>query len=117
MVDGMNAFTDALNNLLKLQFKIFILLIISVLGTSHAIAADVFMTVNWPSYSGENSVQIFDATNTTVVSTPAFTDGTGSAADIAFSGSSTTYPLADNTTYTVRMTDTFGDGWNGNGTN
>ena len=79
-----------------------------------AFAADVTLTVNWPSYSGENSVQIYNSSNTSAIS-PVFTDGSGGAGDTAFSGTSPIYSLTDGATYTVRMIDSYGDGWNSDG--
>ncbi|MGB2748280.1 MAG: hypothetical protein WBC34_08765, partial [Thiofilum sp.] len=73
-----------------------------------AMAASVTVTVNWPQFATENSVQVYDASNTAAV-TAVFT-----ASTTPYSGSQT-YTLSDSTTYTLRMTDSYGDGWNGAG--
>lgn len=99
----------------RLQKSITILLgLASLLLSTVAFAASVTLEVNWPEYSGENSVQIYDATNTTPI-TPVFNDGVGGASNTPFSGTSPTYTLTDGETYTLRMIDSYGDGWTGSG--
>lgn len=74
-------------------------------------AATVVVTVNWPAYANENSLQIYDVSNTTAL-TPVFS----SAGASSYSGSQT-YTLPDNTAYILRMNDSYGDGWQGTGAN
>jgi len=90
----------------KSRFIGFLLfLLMGLFPLNRAMAADVTITTNWPTQPDGNSVQIFNTSNTTAISP-------------VISSSSATYPTAsytllDNKTYTLRMSDSVGDGWNG----
>ena len=79
---------------------------------SQSWASDITVQVNWPQWASENSVQVYNAANSTAVTSPAFTSGT--TGSDPYTGSQV-YALADSTTFTLRMTDSYGDGWNGGG--
>jgi len=95
----------------KMGFRQFLIAILTLLAAPAALAAQVTVTVDWPNWAEENTVRIYDATNTTPL-TPVFDDGPQSGSNLSFQGSQT-YTLADNTDFTLRMTDSYGDGWNG----
>ena len=71
---------------------------------NQAMAAAVTITVNWPVPDG-NSVQVFNTSNTQAI-TPAFISNSPNYPTAS-------YTLLDNKTYTLRMADLVGDGWNG----
>ncbi|MGC6430551.1 MAG: choice-of-anchor D domain-containing protein [Jejuia sp.] len=85
-------------------------------GTGVAVTySEVIVTVNWPSYAYENTAQIYQPDGTLITT---ITSGGASP----FSNSYNLGCLEDNpnspagTGYYAVLTDSWGDGWNGNGT-
>jgi len=83
--------------------------------------SDVVITVDWPQWSTENKVELYNANGTLL--TPIIDngyDGSGAAANPyntseTYSGLTNNANSPEGTGYYVIVYDTYGDGWNGNG--
>ena len=98
-----------------------LLLIIALTLNSIVFAqnANVILTVDWPQWSTENKVELYSPDNTLLQTIDNGYDGSGAAANpYTETTSSVSYPINASTTagYYVIVYDTYGDGWNGNGT-
>jgi len=71
--------------------------------------SDVNIAVDWPSWSSENSVEIYDPSGTLIYT---ITDPTGTG-NSSYSTSENVGCIANGTNYYIIMYDTYGDGWNG----
>lgn len=71
--------------------------------------SEVIVSVNWPSWSGENRVQIFNPSGTLINTIDDGYDG----GNRSFSTSLNLGCLEDLNNYYIRMFDSYGDGWNG----
>jgi hypothetical protein len=84
--------------------------------TLNAQVSNLSVDINWPQWSGENSFEIVDPSGTSVYTycNPA------NCSDGASGAHSTTLNLGyfpNANSYTLILRDTYGDGWNGNGSN
>ncbi|WP_452221684.1 T9SS type A sorting domain-containing protein [Lacinutrix salivirga] len=82
--------------------------------------SDVILTVNWPQWSTENKVELYSPNNVLLQTIDNGYDGSGTAGN-PYNETTTAvnYPnnpnTGGNTGYYVIVYDTYGDGWNGNG--
>jgi hypothetical protein len=99
-------------------FKSIFALFLMMSATSIAQNVDVILTVDWPQWSTENKVELYDPNDMLLQTIDNGYDGSGAAANpyndttIAVS-----YPVNSSTTagYYVIVYDRYGDGWNGSG--
>ncbi|AQS93642.1 hypothetical protein BXQ17_06045 [Polaribacter sp. BM10] len=73
---------------------------------------NVYLNVNWPSYSGENKMEIINSSNQVVLS---IDDNFGNGADTSFLNQNSSAVNLPNGNYTIRVYDQYGDDWNGTG--
>ncbi|WP_299668054.1 T9SS type A sorting domain-containing protein [uncultured Polaribacter sp.] len=71
---------------------------------------NVYLEVNWPSYSGENKMEIINSSNVTVLS---IENSYGNGANTSFLNKTSTTTSLPSGNYTVRVYDNYGDDWNG----
>ncbi len=91
-------------------------LMMSALGFAQNV--DVILTVDWPQWSTENRVELYDPAGMLLQTIDNGFDGSGAAAN-PYNETTTavSYPVNSSTTagYYVIVYDTYGDGWNGAG--
>lgn len=71
---------------------------------------NVYLNVNWPSYSGENKMEILNSSNSVVLS---IENNFGNGANTSFLNQTSSTVSLPNGNYTVRVYDNYGDDWNG----
>lgn len=73
---------------------------------------NVYLNVNWPSYSGENKMEIINSSNQVVLS---IDDNFGNGTNTSFLNQNSSVVNLPNGNYTIRVYDQYGDDWNGTG--
>ena len=102
-------------NFLKFSIALSFLLISNFLLAQNA---DVILTVDWPQWSTENKVEFYDSNDMLLQTIDNGFDGSGAAANpYDETTTAVSYAVNSSTTagYYVIVYDTYGDGWNGNG--
>ncbi|MBF4982898.1 choice-of-anchor D domain-containing protein, partial [Nonlabens mediterrranea] len=94
-----------------LSTLLFLTALLSVAQTS-----EVIVSVNWPQWSGENYLRVYDPSGTTLLDlcNPA---SCYTGANNSYSTSVNMGCLSDANNYSIRMYDRYGDQWNGTGAN
>ena len=90
----------------------YILIICAFLSTSIAIAqtSEVIVSVNWPSWSSDNRVEVYTPGGTLITT---IDNGYDSCCNSSYSTSVNLGCLADASNYYITMYDNWGDAWNG----
>ena len=90
----------------------YILIICAFLSTSIAIAqtSEVIVSVNWPSWSSDNRVEVYTPGGTLLTT---IDNGYDSCCNSSYSTSVNLGCLADASNYYITMYDNWGDAWNG----
>lgn len=73
---------------------------------------NVYLNVNWPSYSGENKMEIINSSNQVVLS---IDDNFGNGTNTSFLNQNSSVVNLPNGNYIIRVHDQYGDDWNGTG--
>ena len=81
---------------------------------TNAYAVPVTVEVNWPNWSTENQVVIRSPSGTILQTICDPSNCANGAADTSYSNTFN-YNFSEGFDYTIEMTDSFGDGWNGTG--
>ncbi|UAB75452.1 LamG-like jellyroll fold domain-containing protein [Mesoflavibacter sp. SCSIO 43206] len=81
---------------------------------SFAQTSIVEVSVNWPNWSSENRVEIYDPSNTLIAT---IDNGYNGCCDDSYSTTVSLGCIPDGNNYYIIMYDTYGDGWNGGASN
>jgi trimeric autotransporter adhesin len=76
--------------------------------------SEVIVSVNWPSWSSENRVRVYDPSGTLLAT---IDNGYSGCCDNSYSTTLNLGCLLDASNYYIVMYDSYGDGWNGAGSN
>ncbi|MFC7443883.1 hypothetical protein C7H62_0046 [Mesoflavibacter sp. HG96] len=104
--------TFTLQSSIKQKIKnispLVLLLFMSLFSFAQTSIVDV--SVNWPNWSSENRVEIYDPSNTLIAT---IDNGYSGCCNDAYSTTSSLGCLPDGNNYYIIMYDTYNDGWNG----
>lgn len=75
--------------------------------------SNVIISVDWPNWSSENKIELFDPSGTPIL--PIIDNGYDGATDNNYTHTENYGSLPNATGYTVKVYDFYGDDWNGNG--
>lgn len=99
-------------------FKSILALFLVISASSFAQNVDVVISVNWPQWSSENRVELYNPSGTLLQTVDNGYNGSGNA-PYTETTSAVSYPVDDNvpagTGYYVIVYDFYGDDWNGGG--
>ena len=118
-------YADRLSNMfrgpqvcLEYTFKsILVFSLLFLLNTSlYSNTSEVIVSVNWPSWSSDNRVNVYDPSDNLIQSICNPSTCYNSSSNNSYSASINLGCLANGSGYYLQLYDNYGDGWNGSGT-
>ncbi|WP_439127722.1 hypothetical protein, partial [Polaribacter sp.] len=78
---------------------------------------DISISVNWPNWSSENKIELLDPSNNVIFTIDNGYTGSGNDSYVETKSTNPSVPQNSSTTagYSVKIYDTYGDGWNSSG--